>query len=62
MLVQFGRGVFHKVYLRRYFRLQPEQLQKLAAWQLPIAVARLGYGIEGEQSQLLTMIEAWLDT
>ncbi len=61
-MVQIGRGLFHTQYLRRYFRLHPEYQQQLVAWQLPIAVARMGDGIEEEQSQLLSMVSAWLDT
>jgi aminoglycoside phosphotransferase (APT) family kinase protein len=62
LLVRLGRSLFHKLYLGRYFRLRPEHQQQLAAWQLPIAVARMGDGIEEEQSQLRSMIDAWLAT
>ena len=60
-LVHVGRSLFHKLYLRHYFQLRPENRQHLAAWQLPIAVARMGDGIAEEQNHLLSMIEKWLD-
>lgn len=55
-LVAAGRKLFHKLYLKRYFELRPDNKQQLAAWQYPIVAARLGDGIVEEQSQLLTLL------
>ena len=49
-MVHFGRSLFHKTYLRQYFQLRPENRKHLSAWHLPIAVARMGDGIEEEQN------------
>lgn len=50
-----GRNIFHKMYLKRYFELQPDDQQELSNWKLPILAARLGYGIPEEQEQLLVL-------
>ncbi len=60
--VQAGRGLFHRLYLRHYFRLKPGHQQELVAWQLPIAVARMSEGIEEEQTKLLSIVERWFSS
>jgi aminoglycoside phosphotransferase (APT) family kinase protein len=56
-LIRLGRGLFHALYLRRYFRRNPEAArQHLAAWELPVAAARIAEGIEPEQPQLLAIL------
>ncbi len=56
LLVTAGRGLFHKTYLKRYFELQPDYQDQLAAWQYPMMAARLGDGIVEEQAQLLALL------
>ena len=57
-LVTMGRGLFHKMYLNRYFVLRPNNREQLAAWQYPIVAAHLSVGVAEEQAQLLTPLEA----
>jgi aminoglycoside phosphotransferase (APT) family kinase protein len=58
LLVGRIRAVAQVTYLRRYRRRAPALQAELAAWRLPIAVARLAAGIPEERQQLLTQIEA----
>jgi uncharacterized protein (TIGR02172 family) len=59
LLVTAGRGLFHKMYLKRYFELRPNNQEQFAAWQHPIAAARLGDGIVEEQAQLLALLSTY---
>jgi Ser/Thr protein kinase RdoA (MazF antagonist) len=52
------RAFAQSMYVRRYRKRCPARQAELAAWQLPIAAARLGAGIPEEQQQLLALIEA----
>ena len=56
LIVRLGRKLFHRIYLRRYFRLRPDNRDHLIDWKLPITAARLGDGIPEERDQLLTLI------
>lgn len=58
LLIGRIRAVAQAIYLRRYRRHAPALQAELAAWRLPIAVARLVEGIPDEQQQLLTHIGA----
>ncbi len=56
-LLQLGRGLFHEVYLRRYFQLRPELARaELAAWELPVVAARIAEGIEPEHMKLVAIL------
>jgi uncharacterized protein (TIGR02172 family) len=44
-------------YIRRYLRQSPARQEELAAWHLPILVARLGDGIAEEQEPLLRLLQ-----
>jgi aminoglycoside phosphotransferase (APT) family kinase protein len=55
-LIEVGRAIFHRLYLRRYFQLQSASRDELRAWQLPVAVARLSEGLAEEETRLLLMI------
>ncbi len=57
-LLASARAVVHTAYLRRYLRRHPARAEDLAAWRLPIIVARLGEGIAEERAKLLRFIEA----
>ncbi len=59
-LIRSGRRLFHSIYLKRYLRLRPASRQQIAAWQLPIAAARLKMNIPAERTQLLKLIETLL--
>jgi len=54
-LIQSLRALFHAVYLRRYFQLRPDSRQGLAAWQLPVAAARLSEDIPEERERVLAL-------
>lgn len=62
LLIGIGRGLFRKIYLRRYFDLLPDTQEEVAAWQLPIVAARLGDGIEQERAKLLKLVNVLLAT
>lgn len=57
-LLASARALVRRAYVRRYLRLRPASAKELAAWRLPIAVARLGEEIAEEKSKLLRLIEA----
>ena len=59
-LFQALRATFHAVYLRRYFQLRPGSRELLAAWQLPVAAARLEEGIAEEEEQLLALLTSMM--
>ena len=56
-LLASARAVVHSAYIRRYLRRHPAHAEDLAAWQLPIIVARLGEGIAEERDNLLRLLE-----
>ncbi len=57
-LILLGRRWLHDAYLQRYFELSPGTRQELAAWELPVAVARLSERIPEETAQVLAIAEA----
>lgn len=61
LLIWIGRGLFHKIYLRRYFQLRPAVQREHQAWLPPVVAARLDDGIEEEQEQLLKQIDVLSD-
>ena len=52
-----ARALLRKVYLRRYLHLRPDRSEQIAAWQLPIAAARVGRGIAWYERRLLALVE-----
>jgi Ser/Thr protein kinase RdoA (MazF antagonist) len=52
-----ARTYVRRSYVRRYLRRRPARAEELAAWRLPIAVARLAEEISEERSPLLRLIE-----
>jgi aminoglycoside phosphotransferase (APT) family kinase protein len=57
LLIGPARAFAHATYVRRYMKRYPAIRAELAAWHLPIAVARLGAGIPEEKHRLLAQIE-----
>ena len=58
LLIGPARAVAEATYMRGYLKRAPALRAELAAWHLPIAVARLGAGIPEEKQRLLAQIEA----
>ncbi len=56
-LLASARVVVHSAYLRRYVRRSPTNTAAVAAWRLPIMVARLSDGIAEERDHLLRLID-----
>ncbi len=44
-----------RAYLRHYRRATPLDMERLAAWRLPVVVARLSEGIDAEEPQLMRL-------
>ncbi len=59
-LIQSLRAMFRTLYLRRYFELRPASREQLAAWQLPVAAARLSEDIPEEREQVLELVKTSL--
>ena len=60
-LVNWTRRLFYSTYLKRYLQLRPASGEQIAAWQLPVAAARLDENIPPEEeNQLLAFVEAKL--
>jgi aminoglycoside phosphotransferase (APT) family kinase protein len=55
-LLASARAVVHRAYLRRYLRQSRTRPEALAAWHLPIIVARLGEGIAEERDRMLRLL------
>lgn len=55
-LLAYARSYVRRAYIHRYLRRQPTRGEELAAWRLPIAVARVGAGISEELPKLLQLI------
>lgn len=51
------RNRFYRVWLKRYRELQPDAVNAMWGWLLPVAVARLADDIPEERSRLMTLIE-----
>lgn len=58
VLLASARTLALRVYVRRYLRLRPASKRELAAWRLPIVVARFGEEIAGERDKLLRLMQA----
>src|SRR5215469_16144381 len=56
-LLTSARAVVHRAYLRRYLRQSRVQPEDVAAWRLPIIVARLGFGIPEERDRMLQLLQ-----
>jgi len=59
-LIKSARRLFLSIYLRSYLQLRNVSREEIAAWQLPVAAARLREDIPGEKDRLLALIEASL--
>jgi hypothetical protein len=59
-IINLWRGLLLETYLTRYFELHPGlSRRELAAWIIPVAVARMTENIPGENNQLLDIIQAY---
>jgi aminoglycoside phosphotransferase (APT) family kinase protein len=56
-LIEMARQLYHAVYLRRYLQLHPALREDIAAWQMPVAAARLVENVP-ENPRLLALVEA----
>jgi Ser/Thr protein kinase RdoA (MazF antagonist) len=56
-LLAMARTYVRRAYVRRYLRRRPARLQELAAWRLPVAVARLAEEVPGERNKLQQIID-----
>jgi uncharacterized protein (TIGR02172 family) len=56
-LLAAARAYVRLTYVRRYLRRRPARQRELAAWCLPVSVARLAEEIPGERSRLMRLIE-----
>lgn len=56
-LIETGRALWYRLYLRRYCQLRSLSPEQVNAWMLPVAAARLSEGIPEEEEQLLALIE-----
>jgi aminoglycoside phosphotransferase (APT) family kinase protein len=56
-LLASARVVVHGAYLRRYLLRSPARVAEVAAWRLPVLVARLSDGIAEERDRLLRLVE-----
>jgi aminoglycoside phosphotransferase (APT) family kinase protein len=55
-LLASARAVVHRAYLRRYLRRSGARPEEVAAWRVPIIVARLGQGIPEERGRMLQLL------
>jgi Ser/Thr protein kinase RdoA (MazF antagonist) len=55
-LLEGGRRLFHRAYLKRYLDLRPTDLDELRLWQPVIAAARLAECIPEEKDRLVKLI------
>jgi len=57
-LINLVRGQFNRIYLSRYFELNPAvSRQMVGKWMAPVAAARLDDNIPGERQALLSIIQ-----
>ncbi len=59
-LIALLRASFHRAYLRRYLKLRPAAPERIEAWRLPVAAARLEERIAEEEERLLSLVQALL--
>jgi aminoglycoside phosphotransferase (APT) family kinase protein len=55
-LLTSARAFVHRAYLRRYLRQGRIRAEEVAAWRVPIIVARLGHGIPEERDRMLLLL------
>ncbi len=55
-LIEAGRALWYRLYLRRYCRLRSVSPEQVEAWRLPVFAARLSEGIPEEEKPLLALI------
>jgi aminoglycoside phosphotransferase (APT) family kinase protein len=55
-LLTSARALVHRTYLRRYLRRSRARPEDVAAWRVPIIVARLGHGIPEERDRMLQLL------
>ena len=61
VLINLWRGFFYRTYIARYLERHPGvTLNDVRTWMVPVAAARLGEHIEGEQKPLLRIIQSYL--
>jgi aminoglycoside phosphotransferase (APT) family kinase protein len=56
-LIETGRALWYRLYLRRYCLLRSVSPEQVDVWMLPIAAARLSEGIPEEEERLLRLIK-----
>ncbi len=60
-IIQLWRGIFFRTYLSRYMALDKSvSRDQIRAWMIPIAAARLGERIRGEERPLLRFLRSSL--
>jgi aminoglycoside phosphotransferase (APT) family kinase protein len=52
-----GRNLLTSAYVRSYRRERPLDMDLVSRWEIPVAAARLGDGIEEETSSLISLLE-----
>ena len=60
-LIEAFRGLAHRLYLKRYMKLNVNVGDELKAWELPVAAARLSEDIEDmseERAKLLALVKS----
>jgi tRNA A-37 threonylcarbamoyl transferase component Bud32 len=55
-LLVSARAMVHRAYLRRYLGHSRTRPEDIAAWHVPIIVARLGHGIPEERDRMLHLL------
>jgi len=56
-LIETGRALWYRLYLRRYCQLRSISPAQVNSWLLPVAAARLSEGIPEEEERLLALVE-----
>ena len=59
-LIETGRALWYRLYLRRYYQLRSISPDDVKVWMLPVAAARLSEGIAEEEQQLVPLVTAML--
>lgn len=57
VMVQFLRGLMHRLYLRDYAQMRPFERAELEIWRALLAIGRLNEHIPGEEPYLRALIE-----
>lgn len=57
LLARLARGIFRRTYLKKYLALHPAaQVERINAWLVPVAAARINEKLPGELPHLLRLI------